>query len=519
MRGRGKVKDNLMLRSSLGTRETSYFEERGKGFISFIFLLSLLLFSSSLAQGLAQPPPNAMGEPPPNAMGEPPPGIKGVIERPAATGSGADFEVRLEGGKLVNAVDDLGAGKLGDKVEVVAQTLNSGTVVYRLSPGDNAAYVEGRVTRILENPTDTREPRLLEVKLFSGKLAQVQDDSRRFNVGETIEIYPTLGPENEFLFYANDHVRRMPLLWLAIAFVAIAALVGRGKGIRAVLAMGFSLVVILLLIVPGISSGWNPVLVAIVGSSAILAASVYFVHGLNWTAHSSLLATVLAAVLTLILAHLFAALAHLTGLGAEEGTLILQMSQSAGVEVNLRGLIIAGILIGALGALVDSTVAQAAVVRELSNLNPNLGWQKLYQSGMSVGFDHIGSLINTLVLANLGSSLPLWVVFTLGQMSFSQAVNLEMVATEIIHALIGSIGLILAVPLATLIAAWLFAGGRFPGTDNVHSHAQVLVPQTRSDALARALEMPIEETKRSKLDPKTLLGDQSESSSQIPKPK
>jgi uncharacterized membrane protein len=458
-----------------------------------LILLMLFFFSSSLAQN------------------EPPAGIKGIVERPAVVGSGADFEVRLETKQLVNVIDDLGTAKLGTKVEVVTQTLSSGAVIYRLAPEENTAYIEGKVLRLLEAPTDPREPRLLEVRLNSGKLAQVQDDSRRFNVGDTIEVFPTLGPENEFIFYANDHVRRAPLLWLVILFVAIAAIVGRGKGIRAVLAMGFSLAVILFAIVPGISSGFNPVLVAILGSTAILAASVYFVHGINWTAHSSLIATVLAAILTLALANVFAALAHLTGLGSEEGTMILQMSQQAGVEVNLRALIIAGILIGALGALVDSTVAQAAVVRELSNLNPNLGWQKLYSSGMSVGFDHIGSLINTLVLANLGSSLPLWVVFTLGQMSFRQAINLEMVATEIIHALIGSIGLILAVPMATLLAAWLFAGGRFPGTDNVHSHTQVLVPQTRSDALARALEMPIEETRRSKLDPKTLLGESPES--------
>ena len=147
---------------------------------------------------------------------------------------------------------------------------------------------------------------------------------------------------------------------------------------------------------------------------------------------------------------------------------------------------IAGILIGALGALVDSTVAQAAVVRELSNLNPNLDWRQLYKSGMGVGFDHIGSLVNTLVLANLGSSLPLWVVFTLGEVKFSQALNLELVATEIVHALVGCIGLILAVPLATLLAALLFRGGRHPGSDNVHGHAQVYNPQTRTEALIDA---------------------------------
>ncbi len=436
----------------------------------------------------------------------PPAGLPGVIESPAPAGSGADYRVRLETGEFVNVVDDLGVGRIGQNVEIVTQVLPSGAEINRLSPGDQPDYIDGTITRIVEAPTDPQEPQTLEVRLYTGKIVRVQDDSRRFKVGETIEVYPTLGPENEFLFFANDHVRRMPLLWLTLAFVAIAAIVGRGKGIRAVLGMVFSLGVILLLIVPGIANGWNPVLVAIFGSSLILALSVYFVHGLNWTAHSSLVATVVAAILTLLLAEGFASLAFLTGLGAEEGTLIMQMSQAAGVEVNLRALLVAGILIGALGALVDSTVAQAAVIRELSNLNPKLTWQQLYSAGMRVGFDHIASLVNTLVLANLGSSLPLWVVFTLGQLNFRQAVNLELVASEIVHALVGSIGLILAVPLATLMAAWLFAGGRYPGTDGVHSHAQVMVPQTRGDALARALEIPLDEPKRTKLDITSMLG-------------
>jgi uncharacterized membrane protein len=436
-----------------------------------------------------------------------PAGLPGVVEGPAAPGSGTDYRVRLQSGEFVNVVDDLGVARVGQNVEVVTQVLASGAKINRLSPGDQPDYIDGTITRIVEAPTDPEEPQTLEVRLYTGKIVRVEDDSRRFKPGEVIEVYPTLGPENEFLFFANDHVRRMPLLWLALAFVAIAAVVGRGKGIRAVLGMVFSLGVILLLIVPGIAGGWNPILIAILGSSLILALSVYFVHGINWTAHSSLVATVAAAMLTLGLANGFASLAFLTGLGAEEGTLIMQMSQAAGVEVNLRALLVAGILIGALGALVDSTVAQAAVVRELSNINPNLTWKQLYSSGMSVGFDHIASLVNTLVLANLGSSLPLWVVFTLGQLNFRQAVNLELVATEIVHALVGSIGLILAVPLATLIAAWLFAGGRYPGTDGVHSHAQVMVPQTRGDALARALEMPLEEPRRSKLDIKAMLDD------------
>jgi uncharacterized membrane protein len=277
---------------------------------------------------------------------------------------------------------------------------------------------------------------------------------------------------------------------LIVVFVVIAGIVGRAKGLRAVLGMAFSLGVIILAMIPAIVSGVSPILVAVLGASAILASSVYFVHGFNWTASSALIATIAAAIVTLGLAVGFSSLAKLTGLGAEEGVYIMQAAQQASIDLNLRGLLIAGILIGSLGALVDSTVAQAAVVRELSNLNPKLEWQQLYKSGMSVGFDHIGSLVNTLVLANVGSSLPLWVLFTLGQTSFTRVVNLELVASEIVHALVGSIGLILAVPLATLLAAFVFRGGRHPGSDGVHSHAQVSVPKTREDALLEALQLP-----------------------------
>lgn len=470
-----------------------------------LVVVSSLLLCTANAQQVAPIQPLPPQQAPQDG---PPPGVKGVIERPAPGGNGADFEVRLSDGRLVGVVDDLGDARLGQTVEVVEQTLPGGARVYRLSPGEQPEYVEGRVERVLSNATANAQGQMLEVRLQNGKTVRVEDDSSRFAAGDQIQVYPTLGPSNEFLFYANDYVRRGGLIWLAVAFVLVAAVVGRGKGVRAVLSMGLSFAVILSMIVPAIVAGWNPVIVAILGSSLILALSVYFVHGFNPTAHSSLLATVAAAVLTLGLAYLFSSLSRLTGLGAEEGTFILQLSQAAGVTVNLRGLLIAGILIGALGALVDSTVAQAAVVRELSNLNPGLRWRALYRSGMGVGFDHIGSLVNTLVLANLGSSLPLWVVFSLGNVRLTQALNLELVATEIVHALVGSIGLILAVPLATLLAALIFQGGRHPGTDNVHSHAQVYNPQTRTEALIDALQKPATAGSRAtRLDPKALLQD------------
>ena len=420
------------------------------------------------------------------------PGVKGTVFAliPSTSSVIGDVQVKLESGQTVNVIDDIGLAKIGDTVEVVESQTATGGTAFHLSPGNDPPYLEGRVIRKLKVPKELAAPQDLEVRLGSGKLISVSDDNRRFNVGDNIEIYPTLGPGNEFIFYASDFIRRTPIVILIVVFVVIAGIVGRGKGLRAVLGMAFSLAVIILAMVPAIVSGTNPVLVAVLGASAILASSVYFVHGFNWTASSALVATIAAAIVTLLLAVGFSSLAKLTGLGAEEGVYIMQAAQQAGIDLNLRGLLIAGILIGSLGALVDSTVAQAAVVRELSNLNPKLTWQQLYKSAMSVGFDHIGSLVNTLVLANVGSSLPLWVLFTLGQTSFTRVLNLELVASEIVHALVGSIGLILAVPLATLLAAFVFRGGRYPGSDGVHGHAVVLVPKNREDALLEALQLP-----------------------------
>ena len=108
------------------------------------------------------------------------------------------------------------------------------------------------------------------------------------------------------------------------------------------------------------------------------------------------------------------------------------------------------------------TIVQASVIRELAHVNPELTARELYQRGMNVGRDHVGSLVNTLVLAYTGASLPLLLLLTLNDFSFARALNIELVATEIIQILVGSVGLVLSVPITTYIAALLFRGDRLP---------------------------------------------------------
>ena len=215
---------------------------------------------------------------------------------------------------------------------------------------------------------------------------------------------------------------------------------------------------------------------------------------------------------------------HLTGLGrtARKVSGVLKMlsglevSQSALTQQALkRGANDTGLINQNYQALranvrtasVDSTVAQAAVVRELANLNPKMRGRDLYQSAMAVGFDHIGSLINTLVLAYAGASLPLFVLIRADQMTLGRVLNLELIATEIVHALVGSIGLILAVPIATFLAAVLFVGSRFPGMDNVHTHVRARPLRTREQLLADALGTPSREGSRLMDNPRAFLDD------------
>ena len=370
--------------------------------------------------------------------------------------------------------------------------------------GNATEYLEGTITKLLPLAKDSKDQgRDLEVKLNNGKTVRVIDSENKFSVGQDIEVFKTLGPDSDTVYYATDYIRRLPLGILVLVFVAIATIVGRGKGFRAVLGMLACIAMIMMAIVPAIAAGFNPILCAILGASLILTISVYFVHGINITSSAALAATILSAAITLGLAELFARISRLSGYGQHDALFL----QSQGLDVDVYALMIAGMLIGSLGALVDSTVAQAAVVRELANLNPNMRGRDLYQSGMAVGFDHIGSLINTLVLAYAGSSLPLFVLIRADQMTVGRVLNFELIATEIVHALVGSIGLILAVPIATFLAAILFVGSRFPGVDNVHTHVRARRLRSREELLADALGTPSREGSRLMQNPRAFLDD------------
>jgi uncharacterized membrane protein len=248
-----------------------------------------------------------------------------------------------------------------------------------------------------------------------------------------------------------DFERRTPLLALGLAFVVLVIALGRLHGLRALIGLAISVVVLLAFVVPSIYSGEPALPVAIVGSLAVMLVTIALSHGLGIKSAAAILGTAASLIVTALLAVAAVKLAHLTGTSIGEAGL-LRGSTSA---VSFEGLVLAGMVIGALGVLDDVTVSQASTVIALHRTDPQLGLRTLIERALAVGRDHLGATVNTLALAYAGASLPLLLVFQARDAAIGDAINSEAVATAIAAAVVGSIGLILAVPLTTVLAGVL----------------------------------------------------------------
>lgn len=279
---------------------------------------------------------------------------------------------------------------------------------------------------------------------------QVLPGNVYLNPGDNILVTLGVRPDGVITAYYTEHVRTTPLLWLLAAFVVAILLISRWKGLRSLLSMAFSLWVIVSYIIPHILTGEDPVRVSIIGSAILLGVTLYLTYGWNLKTHSAVLGMVFVLVITGTLAYFFVVFTRLTGAGDENALFLIQMLDS---RINLRGLLLGGMIIGALGVLDDLVTTQASAVFELYGANPGLGYRGLYNAAMRIGQDHVAATVNTLVLAYAGASLPMLLMFTLGRGDFGYVVNFSFIAEEIVRTLVGSLGLVAAVPLTTAIAA------------------------------------------------------------------
>ncbi|MCR4263166.1 MAG: YibE/F family protein, partial [Candidatus Roizmanbacteria bacterium] len=276
----------------------------------------------------------------------------------------------------------------------------------------------------------------------------------KYDVGDRIVLQKTPSPDGNGLYMITDYVRRGALMWVFALFVVLVLAIGGKWGIASLIGMGISFLMIMFFMLPQILNGAPPVVIALVSSLVIVPVTFYLSHGFNPKTHIAIFGTLATLSITGMIASLSIESAHLTGFASEEAGFL--EAQRTGT-INMQGLLLAGIIIGTLGVLDDITVSQASIVRQLKKANAKFNFQQLFSRAMSVGRDHIASLVNTLVLVYTGASLPLLLLFINNPRPFSEIVNYEFISDEIIRTLVGSIGLILAVPITTAVASFIFS--------------------------------------------------------------
>ncbi|MEU5434015.1 YibE/F family protein [Streptomyces sp. NPDC020719] len=282
------------------------------------------------------------------------------------------------------------------------------------------------------------------------------DAPRQLHQGEDVIVAYAPDAPHDLQYSVTDVNRRFPMALLAGIFAVAVVVVGRLRGVMALIALVVSFAVLTLFILPAILQGSNPLLVAVVGASAIMLIALYMCHGLSARTSVAVLGTLVSLVLIGLLGSIFIGWASLTGNTDDNTGLIHGLYP----HIDMSGLLLAGVIIGSLGVLDDVTVTQTSAVWELHDANPTMGPRGLYRAGIRIGRDHIASVVNTLVLAYAGAALPLLLLFSIAQSSVGTVANSELVAEEIVRTLVGSIGLVASVPVTTVLAALVVSADR-----------------------------------------------------------
>ena len=330
-------------------------------------------------------------------------------------------------------------------------------------PDDPGTLVEGTIREVAY---EEREPdpvigesgriAIVAVELTSGpergEIVRIEapvEGYPEFNIGDEVELSTTELPDRGTEYYIVDFQRLGALFWLAALFIGAVLLVSRWQGLRSLVGLGLSLAIITKFVVPSILAGNSPFLVALFGALAVMVVTLYLSHGVNEMTTAAVVGTAAALGVTVFLGVVFIEQAELTGFSSEEANL----ARFAVEGLDLRGLVLAGLIIAALGVLDDVTVSQSSTVFALHDTDRTLSWRQLFGRAMRVGRDHIASTVNTLFLAYAGAAIALLVLFATGGLAVGDIVNSEVFAEEAVKTLVGSLGLITAVPFTTALAA------------------------------------------------------------------
>lgn len=304
-----------------------------------------------------------------------------------------------------------------------------------------------------------------------GKIFTIENDYNKYKVGDEFYLNYTIRAEDGFESHVITDFDRVPvMMFFGILFVLLVVLVGGKPGLRGILSLLGSLVLILFVLIPSIMSGISPVIASIVVSSFIIILGSYVTHGFNKTTTSAVIGMICTVIVTGILAYVAVSYSRLTGFESDEAVFL---NLNAKGHIDILGILLGGIMIGLLGVLYDVAIGQAIFVEELHNIAPKAPKIKIFSRAMRMGREHIGALVNTLAIAYVGASLPLLLLFSNSGHSVLHLLNREIFATEIIRTLIGSIGLVLAVPITTLFSIAIIFGNRKEWHDGADSNDDI----------------------------------------------
>lgn len=315
----------------------------------------------------------------------------------------------------------------------------------------------------------TRDGQIIELDHGGGLSSQEQE---HYQAGTEIIVGRTSGGNAQF--YLHDTYRLPGLFWIAAIFVGLTLVFARLRGLGALVGLFLSITILFSYIIPQLIRGGDPMWVTLSGTMMIIVVGQVISHGPRIRTGVSLLSTVVLLSLVYGLSVLFLYLGQMFGGGSEEAFhLQYAVNVTTGVDLDLQGLLLGGILIGMLGVLDDVTIGQAATIDEVKRVKPDSSFRELFRSGMSVGRDHVASVVNSLALAYVGASLPLFLLLyvNMANIPWWVTLNSEFLAQEIVRTLAGSTAIVLAVPITTVIAAFIYSNIHVePSSESEVSH-------------------------------------------------
>lgn len=336
------------------------------------------------------------------------------------------------------------------------------------SPVQQEPYVRGKILEVTSDEYEKNEYsemrfQKLKILITSGEFEGEIVDGENNLDGYTAEYLAVQKGDKVLLqlekddngqitaVYIAEMVRDTYLVYLIIIFILALLLVGGLKGFKALLGLIFTILLIWKGLLPLLLKGYNPILLSVVTAIIVTVVTLFIINGFHKKTYAAIVGTMGGVICAGIIALIIGGLANLHGLGTQEAQMLVYLPQE--IKFDFRGLLFAGIILGALGAVMDVSMSIASAVAEVEIANPDVGVPELFRAGINVGKDIMGTMSNTLILAYTGATIHLLLLFMAYDIPFIKIINLDMIASEVLRALAGTIGLIFTIPITAIVAA------------------------------------------------------------------